>query len=451
MGGRGLRHFLGRIAALLALLIAGSPAGAATWGADYFPNVTLTTHDGEEVRFFDDVIENKIVAINFIFTTCVDSCPLETAQLVRVQDILGPRLGADIHFYSITIDPEHDTPAVLKDYRERFGAQWTFLTGVEADITLLRQKLGLYIEEIQDGSNNHNVSMIIGNQATDRWMKRSPFENPYVLADQLGNWLAGWTAPPSGRDYAEAPELRSIARGEQIFRTRCASCHSMTGQEPANALGPDLIGVTERRPMEWLVSWLRAPEQMLARRDPTAMALYEQYNRLAMPNARLNQTDTAALIEFFQEETQRLNGTLEPQQPIYQKAAAMLERPEAVEDLVAVMSAWVRPADPAAPANAGYMTLVNIGSKDLSLVNIDSPLFAGIEMHETVIQDGAYRMREVANYTIPAGSQLRLEPGGKHLMLKNPNRPLAIDQAIDFTLHFASGRQQKLSLKVVDR
>ena len=181
-----------------ALLIWGSLlAQAATWGANHFPNVPLQTQDGETVRFFDDLIAGKIVAVNFIFTSCVDSCPLETAQLVQVQNILGPRLGRDIHFYSITIDPEIDTPEVLKAYRERFGATWTFLTGEEADIIRLRRKLGLYIEEIQDGSNNHNVSMIIGNQATGRWMKRSPFENPHVLADQLGNWLDEWKAPPS--------------------------------------------------------------------------------------------------------------------------------------------------------------------------------------------------------------------------------------------------------------
>ena len=72
-------------------------------------------------------------------------------------------------------------------------------------------------------------------------MKRSPFENPYVLADQLGNWLHGWKSPQPKRDYAKAPKLRSISRGEQIFRTRCATCHSVTGNELAGALGPDLL------------------------------------------------------------------------------------------------------------------------------------------------------------------------------------------------------------------
>ena len=85
---------------------------ASVWGADYFPNVELITQDGESTRFFDDLIKDKVVLINFIYTSCVDTCPMETAQLVQVQKVLGERLGNDVFFYSITIDPEHDTPAV---------------------------------------------------------------------------------------------------------------------------------------------------------------------------------------------------------------------------------------------------------------------------------------------------------------------------------------------------
>ena len=242
---KGFRDIRVLIACLVLAVTTASAAHASVWGANYFPNVELTTQDGETVRFFDDLIEDKVVLINFIYTSCVDTCPMETAQLVQVQKILGERLGKDVFFYSISIDPEHDTPEVLKEYKDRFRANWTFLTGNSADITELRKKLGLYIEEIQDGSNNHNVNMIIGNQATGRWMKRSPFENPYVLADQMGNWLSDWKAPQRGGDYANAPQLRSIPRGEQLFRTRCTICHTLTGIEPEDALGPDLLGVTD--------------------------------------------------------------------------------------------------------------------------------------------------------------------------------------------------------------
>lgn len=295
-----------------ALLITGNIpilSAASPWGANYFPNVPLTTQDGKIMNFFDDMIKDKVVVINFIYTHCADSCPLETAQLASVQKIMGDRLGKDVFFYSITIDPEHDTPEVLKEYKERFKARWTFLTGKESDIILLRKKLGLYIEEIQDGSNNHNVSMIIGNQTTGRWMKRSPFENPHVLADQIGNWLTGWKkAPIKSNNYANAPKLRSIPRGEQIYRTRCVSCHSLNGNEVAEALAPDLLGVTEKRDMQWLLDWLKAPDQMLKKKDPIAMALYKKYNNMAMPNMRLNKEEALNLLDYIKNETQRLQG-----------------------------------------------------------------------------------------------------------------------------------------------
>ena len=310
------------------------------WGANYFPNVPLTTHDGKTVRFFDDLIKDKVVAINFIYTHCPDTCPLETAQLVQVQKIMGDRLGKDVFFYSISIDPERDTPEVLAEYRDRFKANWTFLTGKKSDIIQIRKKLGLYIEEIQkEGSNNHNVNMIIGNQATGRWMKRSPFENPYVLADQLGNWLHGWKSPPRGQDYASAPKLRSIPRGEQIFRTRCATCHSLTGDEPEGALGPDLLAVTQRREMQWLLDWLRAPDQMLKKKDPIAMALYEQYNKLAMPNMRLHKEEALSLLDYIEDETQRLLGTAASEaveKPV--KAAFTVSADQPDGDVVAVMN-----------------------------------------------------------------------------------------------------------------
>ena len=69
---------------------------ATPWGASYFPNIPLLTQDGEKVHFFDDLIRDKVVAINFIFTGCSDSCPVETARLRQVQKILGDRVGKDI-------------------------------------------------------------------------------------------------------------------------------------------------------------------------------------------------------------------------------------------------------------------------------------------------------------------------------------------------------------------
>jgi protein SCO1/2 len=183
------------------------------------------------VRFFDDLIKDKVVAINFIFTGCGDSCPVETARLRQVQKLLGDRVGQDIFFYSISIDPYNDTPTTLKRYAEKFaiGPGWTLLTGEAADIEQLRRSLGLYIEGLENGrSKDHNLSLIIGNQSTGRWMKASPFESPYILADRLANSLHNWkTASAQNLDYTQAPAIRPPSAGEQLFRTRCSSCHTV--------------------------------------------------------------------------------------------------------------------------------------------------------------------------------------------------------------------------------
>jgi protein SCO1 len=86
------------------------------WGANYFPNVPLVTQDGKTVHFYADLLKGKMVVINFIYTKCRDSCPMETAKLAQVQRLLGDRVGRDVFFYSISIDPERDTPAELKEY-----------------------------------------------------------------------------------------------------------------------------------------------------------------------------------------------------------------------------------------------------------------------------------------------------------------------------------------------
>lgn len=294
--------------------VVAASASASSLGSDYFPNIPLLTQDGQQVRFFDDLIKDKVVLINFIFTSCGDTCPLETARLRQVQKLLGDRVGRDIHFYSISIDPIHDTPDVLQQYARKFQVApgWLFLTGDFDEINRLREKLGLLVEG-DDPRNlkQHNLSLLIGNQRTGQWIKASPFENPYILADKLGNSLQNWKLASNGRrDYANAPEVRPPSTGEQLFRTRCAACHTLGPLEgelgTLDDIGPDLSGVTQKRDPVWLARWLKEPDRMLAERDPLAMALYAQYNQMAMPNLSLTDGDVTALIEYLAQENARL-------------------------------------------------------------------------------------------------------------------------------------------------
>lgn len=285
------------------------------WGADYFPNAVLTTHEGKSVRFFDDLLKDKVVVINFVYTSCTDSCPLETAAMANMQKLLGDRVGKDVFIYSITIDPKRDTPAVLKEYAKKFGAGpgWTFLTGKEADIILIRKKLGLYIDTLQNDDEriDHSLSLIMGNQRTGQWMKRSPFESPYFLAEQVGSWLHNWKfAVANEKSYADAPKLRAMEKGEIVFRGRCSTCHTIGGGDVSEPIerrfGPDLFAVTKKRDRAWLARWIANPEKMLAEKDPIAVELYNQYNRLPMPNFFLSESDVNAVIDYLDAETRRL-------------------------------------------------------------------------------------------------------------------------------------------------
>src|ERR1051326_2498626 len=144
-------QLLGTIATVVAVgyaavtLVSNNLSAAQTprrLAAGEFPNVELTTQDGQRVRFYDDLIKGKSVMIDLIYTDCKDECPLETARLAQVQKLLGDRVGKDVFFYSISIDPTHDTPEVLKEYADKFhvGPGWLFLTGNLNDIHLVAQK-----------------------------------------------------------------------------------------------------------------------------------------------------------------------------------------------------------------------------------------------------------------------------------------------------------------------
>jgi protein SCO1 len=196
------------------------------WHGNYFPNVELTTHDGKNVRFYDDVLRGRIVAINFIYTSCGDVCPLDTAQMREVHTLLGDRVGKDIHMYSISVDPDNDTPEALRRYMRTFdvGKGWTFLTGKKEDIVLIQRKLGLRIVDIKN-IRDHDTRLMMGNERTGQWIKRSPYDDPTVLANILVSTLNNHAGKQVGNlaTYEKAGHITNISRGQYLYRTRSAA------------------------------------------------------------------------------------------------------------------------------------------------------------------------------------------------------------------------------------
>ncbi|HET8887350.1 MAG TPA: SCO family protein [Candidatus Angelobacter sp.] len=289
--------------AILYLAAGPTPAAAdnARWGAGYFPNVVLTTQDGTKVHFYDDVIRGKSVVIDLIYTSCVDSCPLETARLAQVQKMLGDRVGKDIFFYSISIDPTHDTPKVLKAYAEKYhiGPGWTFLTGKKADIDLISKKLGLYSEPDPNDRDGHTPSVLIGNEPSGQWMRNSATDNARFLANMIGNWLSNWShaqASDVKANYDQAVPIDIRDQGRYTFTTHCAACHTIGH---GDKIGPDLLGVTNVRERAWLERFIQTPDKVIAEKDPIATALYKKYNGVNMPNLRLTDVELKNLIDFL--------------------------------------------------------------------------------------------------------------------------------------------------------
>ncbi len=162
--------------------------------AGMFPNVPLITHNGEKVRFYDDLIRDKIVLINFFLVECTDGlCPTVTANLRKVQDLLGERMGRDVFFYSISLKPRHDTPKVLRDYAANFEVKpgWKFLTGKPADIETLRRALGFVDwDPIRDKDvNNHTAMGRYGDDKLERWGGIALRSSPENIASTF-KWLS---------------------------------------------------------------------------------------------------------------------------------------------------------------------------------------------------------------------------------------------------------------------
>lgn len=272
-------------------------ADASRWGASYFPNVALNTQNGDTVHFYD-LIKGRIVAIDLIYTTCQYNCPLETGRLAQVQKLLGDRMGRDVIFISISIDPEHDTPAVLKAYADQFhaGPGWFFLTGKLEDIDLLSKKLGLYSAPNPDNPDGHTPTLLVGNEATGQWVRDSALDNPRFMTQLIANWMNSWRNNTKPASYAEAPPIAPAAKGEYLFKSKCATCHTIGG---GDMIGPDLAGVTSVRDRSWLARYIAAPETMRRDGDPIATALLAKYKMVRMPNLGLDDTQVADVMAYI--------------------------------------------------------------------------------------------------------------------------------------------------------
>jgi protein SCO1/2 len=158
----------------------------------------LLTQDGERVKFASEVIGERIVVMDFVYTTCTTVCPVLSAVFTQVQDRLGDRLGQEVLLVSVSVDPTRDTPARLKAYAARHQAQdrWIWLTGEKPRIDQVLTGLGAYAPRFED----HPAMVLVGDGRSGSWVRFFGFPGPdqiVAAVDQLVAARQAATVTPS--------------------------------------------------------------------------------------------------------------------------------------------------------------------------------------------------------------------------------------------------------------
>jgi protein SCO1/2 len=157
---------------------------------------TLVDQDGREVNFVSEVIGDKIVVMDFVYTTCTTVCPVLTALFGQVQGQLGERLGEDVVLVSVSVDPTRDTPQRLKAYAAKHKAQpgWIWLTGPKSTMDEVLDGLGAYTPNFE----NHPAMVLVGDGATGEWSRFFGFPNPDRIMEQVDALEAAREATAGG-------------------------------------------------------------------------------------------------------------------------------------------------------------------------------------------------------------------------------------------------------------
>ena len=165
-----------------------SPSSEAKAGTrdprTYFTDTELVTQDGRRVRFYSEMLHERVVVLNVMYTSCKDACPLITRQLNEVRSDLGDLFGSKVQFVSITSDPARDTPRAMKKFAQEQHADvagWSFLTGSKGDVDGVLARLGAWSPSFDD----HGTQLFILDVDRKRMRKMLPNLPPRAIAEAV--------------------------------------------------------------------------------------------------------------------------------------------------------------------------------------------------------------------------------------------------------------------------
>ncbi len=146
-------------------------------------DLELVTQDGKQVKFKSDVIGDKLVAINFIYTSCTTICPISSAIFTQLQELLGERQGKEVILISMSIDPVRDIPRRMQKEAEKFKAKpgWTYLTGKKGNVDQVLRGLDAYYSDY----TQHPPMVMVGDGKTGRWKRYFGFPHPENLLTMI--------------------------------------------------------------------------------------------------------------------------------------------------------------------------------------------------------------------------------------------------------------------------
>ena len=159
------------------------PADPATTTEVDLLDLVLIDQHGDEMKFVSDVIADRIVVMDFVYTTCTTVCPVISAVFGQMQKKLGDQLGDEVVLLSVSVDPVRDTPKRLKAYAARHNAKpgWIWLTGHKRTMDKVLDGLGAYSPNFED----HPAMVLVGDARSGEWSRFFGFPNPDRLMKQV--------------------------------------------------------------------------------------------------------------------------------------------------------------------------------------------------------------------------------------------------------------------------
>lgn len=158
-------------------------------------DLALTDQHGGTARFKTGIVQDRIVVLTVLYTSCTTVCPVTSSILALVQDALGDRLGREVLLVSLTVDPVTDTPERLRQYAEKVGAEsgWLWLTGAKPDVDRVLTGLDAYTSDY----TQHPSVILVGDGRTNRWSRFYGFPSPDQILSRVEELLDDRQTDPS--------------------------------------------------------------------------------------------------------------------------------------------------------------------------------------------------------------------------------------------------------------